>query len=159
MENTQNYLQILEESLSRKITILDELQRLTMSQREIVQADEFDEEVFNTNVEQKAALIREIEKLDRGFQLLFDNVKNQLDSDRAQYAEEIKRLQELVKGVMDRSTELQVMEARNKDMIKSRFAALKKEARTIKKSREMAANYYKTMNNISSEPYFLDKKK
>lgn len=159
MENTQNYLQILEESLSRKITILDELERLTMSQREIVQADEFDEEVFNTNVEQKAALIREIEKLDRGFQLLFDNVKNQLDSDRAQYAEEIKRLQELVKGVMDRSTELQVMEARNKDMIKSRFAALKKEARTIKKSREMAANYYKTMNNISSEPYFLDKKK
>lgn len=159
MENTQNYLQILEESLSRKITILYELERLTMSQREIVQADEFDEEVFNTNVEQKAALIREIEKLDRGFQLLFDNVKNQLDSDRAQYAEEIKRLQELVKGVMDRSTELQVMEARNKDMIKSRFAALKKEARTIKKSREMAANYYKTMNNISSEPYFLDKKK
>ena len=159
MENTQNYLQILEESLSRKITILDELERLTMSQREIVQADEFDEEVFNTNVEQKAALIREIEKLDRGFQLLFDNVKNQLDSNRAQYAEEIKRLQELVKGVMDRSTELQVMEARNKDMIKSRFAALKKEARTIKKSREMAANYYKTMNNISSEPYFLDKKK
>ena len=58
MENTQNYLQILEESLSRKITILDELERLTMSQREIVQADEFDEEVFNTNVEQKAALIR-----------------------------------------------------------------------------------------------------
>lgn len=159
MENTQNYLQILEESLSRKITILDELERLTMSQREIVQADEFDEEVFNTNVEQKAALIREIEKLDRGFQLLFDNVKNQLDDNRAQYAEEIKRLQELVKGVMDRSTELQVMEARNKDMIKSRFAALKKEARTIKKSREMAANYYKTMNNISSEPYFLDKKK
>ena len=159
MENTQNYLQILEESLSRKITILDELERLTMSQREIVQADEFDEEVFNTNVEQKAALIREIEKLDRGFQLLFDNVKKQLDSDRAQYSEEIKRLQELVKGVMDRSTELQVMEARNKDMIKSRCAALKKEARTIKKSREMAANYYKTMNNISSEPYFLDKKK
>ena len=159
MENTQNYLQILEESLSRKITILDELERLTMSQREIVQADEFDEEVFNTNVEQKAALIREIEKLDRGFQLLFDSVKKQLDSDRAQYSEEIKRLQELVKGVMDRSTELQVMEARNKDMIKSRFAALKKEARTIKKSREMAANYYKTMNNISSEPYFLDKKK
>ena len=159
MENTQNYLQILEESLNRKITILDELERLTMSQREIVQADEFDEEVFNTNVEQKAALIREIEKLDRGFQLLFDNVKKQLDANRAQYTEEIKRLQELVKGVMDRSTELQVMEARNKDMIKSRFAALKKEARTIKKSREMAANYYKTMNNISSEPYFLDKKK
>ena len=159
MENTQNYLQILEESLNRKITILDELEKLTMSQREIVQADDFDDEGFNTNVEQKAALIRELEKLDRGFQILFDNVKKQLDANRAQYAEEIKRLQELVKGIMDRSTELQVMEARNKDMIKSRFASLKKEARTIKKSREMAANYYKTMNNISSEPYFMDKKK
>lgn len=159
MENTQNYLLILEESLNKKIIILDELGSLTMSQREIVQAEEFADDDFNNNVEQKAALIRELEKLDRGFQILYDNVKQQLEGNRELYSEEIKRMQNLIKAIMDKSTELQVNETRNRDLIKSRFAALKKEARTIKKSRELAANYYKTMNNISSEPYFLDKKK
>lgn len=159
MENTQNYLLILEESLNKKIIILDELGSLTMSQREIVQAEEFADDDFNNNVEQKAALIRELEKLDRGFQILYDNVKQQLEGNRELYSEEIKRMQSLIKAIMDKSTELQVNETRNRDLIKSRFAALKKEARTIKKSRELAANYYKTMNNISSEPYFLDKKK
>lgn len=159
MENTQNYLLILEDSLNKKIIILDELGSLTMSQREIVQAEEFADDDFNNNVEQKAALIRELEKLDRGFQILYDNVKQQLEGNRELYSEEIKRMQSLIKAIMDKSTELQVNEIRNRDLIKSRFAALKKEARTIKKSRELAANYYKTMNNISSEPYFLDKKK
>ena len=51
------------------------------------------------------------------------------------------------------------MESKNKELIKSRFSSLKKEARQMKKSRELAASYYKTMNNISSEPYFLDRKK
>jgi hypothetical protein len=44
-------------------------------------------------------------------------------------------------------------------MVTKRFATLKKEARQVKKNRNLAANYYKSMNNISSEPYFLDKKK
>ncbi len=159
MENTQNYLLILEESLNKKIVFLDELSKLTTVQKDIVTAEDFDDEAFNKNVEQKDALIRELEKLDRGFQILYDNIKAQIENNRETYATEIKRLQELIKEVLDKSTALQVMESRNKDLVKSRFASLKKEVRQLKKSRELAANYYKTMNNISSEPYFLDKKK
>lgn len=159
MENTQNYLLILEESLNKKIVFLDELSKLTGIQKEIVEAEEFDDEAFNKNIEQKDAIIRELEKLDRGFQILYDNIKAQIENNRDTYATEIKRLQELIKEVLDKSTNVQVMENRNKDLVRSRFASLKKEVRQLKKSRELAANYYKTMNNISSEPYFLDKKK
>ena len=159
MENTQNYLLILEESLNKKIVFLDELSKLTNFQKDIVMAEEFDDEAFGKNIEQKDAIIRELEKLDRGFQILFDNVKAQIEENKEVYSAEIKRLQALVKEVLDKSTSLQVMESRNKDLVKSRFASLKKEVRQLKKSRELAANYYKTMNNISSEPYFLDKKK
>ena len=159
MENTQNYLLILEESLNKKIIFLNELSKLTNLQKDIVSAEEFDEDAFSQNLEQKDAIIRELEKLDRGFQLLYDNIKAQIENNREMYASEIKRLQELIKEVLDKSTSLQVMESRNKDLVKSRFASLKKEVRQLKKSRELAANYYKTMNNISSEPYFLDKKK
>ena len=51
MENTSNYLLILEESLVKKIVILDELTRLTSEQKEIVNADDFDEDAFDNNVE------------------------------------------------------------------------------------------------------------
>ena len=159
MENTSNYLLILEESLVKKIVILDELTRLTSEQKEIVNADDFDEDAFDNNVEKKAALVNELGKLDTGFELLYKDVKGQLETDRDKYADDIKRLQDLIKQIMDKSASLQVMEQRNNELIKNKFNSLKKEARQIKKSREMAANYYKTMNNISSEPYFLDKKK
>ena len=159
MENTQNYLLILEESLNKKIIFLDELSKLTNLQKDIVSAEEFDDEAFSKNLEQKDAIIKELEKLDRGFQILYDNIKSQIENNRETYASEIKRLQELIKAVLDKSTNLQVMESRNKDLVKSRFASLRKEVRQLKKSRELATSYYKTMNNISSEPYFLDKKK
>ncbi len=159
MENTSNYLLILEESLMKKIVILDELTRLTSEQKEIAGADEFNEDAFDNNVEKKSALVDELGRLDTGFELLYKDVKGQLETDKERYADDIKRLQSLIKQIMDKSASLQVMEQRNNELIKNKFNSLKKEARQIKKSREMAANYYKTMNNISSEPYFLDKKK
>lgn len=159
MDNTQNYLLVLEQSLSKKINILSELERLTQVQREIVTKEQFDEEAFNDNVEQKAALINELEKLDKGFQILYDNVKAQIEDNRQTYSAEIQRLQEMIKTIMDRSAALMVLENQNKEMVTNRFATLKKEARQVKKNRNLAANYYKSMNNISSEPYFLDKKK
>ncbi len=159
MDNTQNYLLVLEQSLSKKINILSELERLTQVQREIVTNEQFNEEAFNDNVEQKAALINELEKLDKGFQILYDNVKAQIEDNRQTYSAEIQRLQVMIKTIMDRSAALMVLENQNKEMVTKRFATLKKEARQVKKNRNLAANYYKSMNNISSEPYFLDKKK
>lgn len=159
MDNTQNYLLVLEQSLSKKINILSELERLTQVQREIVSREQFDEEVFNDNVEQKAAQINELERLDKGFQILYDNVKAQIEDNRHIYVAEIQRMQVMIKSIMDKSAALMVLENQNKEMITKRFAILKKEARQVKKNRNLAANYYKSMNNISSEPYFLDKKK
>lgn len=159
MDNTQNYLLVLEQSLSKKINILSELERLTQVQREIVSAGQFDEDAFNNNVEQKAAQINELERLDKGFQILYDNVKAQIEDNRQTYGAEIQRLQVMIKSIMDKSAALMVLENQNKEMVTKRFAALKKEARQVKKNRNLAANYYKSMNNISSEPYFLDKKK
>lgn len=159
MDNTQNYLLVLEQSLSKKINIISELERLTQVQREIVTKEQFDEEAFNNNVEQKAAQINELERLDKGFQILYDNVKAQIEDNRQIYSAEIQVLQGMIKTIMDRSAALMVLENQNKEMVTKRFATLKKEARQVKKNRNLAANYYKSMNNISSEPYFLDKKK
>ena len=159
MDNTRNYLQVLSESLDKKLMILNELQKVTDEQRKLAQADELDGEAYDTTIDKKEPLIDELAKLDNGFQLLYDNIKDQVDSNRQLYTAEIKTLQAKIKLVLDKSTSLQVAEAHNKELISNKFASIRKEIRQVKKSRSTAANYYKTMNNITSEAYFLDQKK
>lgn len=159
MEQTSNYLEMLSVSLDRKIAILSELFRLTAIQKNIASADTFDEDKFSETVEAKGAILDELDRLDNGFQLLYNNVKKQIDENRTQYAEEIKLIQSKISKIMDDSAALTVAEEANKKLIESKFASVRKEIHQVKKSRNTAANYYKTMNNITEEAYFLDKKK
>lgn len=159
MSTSENYLQVLSESLDKKIIILKELERLTAEQKEIVDANDFDEEAFNTNVNKKAALIEEIEKLDKGFQILYNNIKFQIEGNREQYKSQIAELQGKIKIILDYSSSLQVAEKRNNTLIRNRFNDMRKEVHQVKKNREAASNYYKNMNNLSSQSYFMDQKK
>lgn len=158
MEMTENYLQILSESLDKKIVILEELNRLTEVQKSIVSSEEFDDSAFEDNINKKSGLINEVQNLDKGFEMLYNNIKQQIEGNKEQYRSQIAELQTKIKKVLDDSTSLQVAEASNKRLIESRFASMKKEVYQVKKSRDMAANYYRTMNNITTEPYFMDKK-
>lgn len=159
MENTKNYLQVLSESLDKKIAILDKLEALTAQQKSIAQAEEFDDDAFDANTDGKAKLIAELEKLDNGFQILYDNIKAQITGNKELYRQEIQQLQAKISMILDKNAALLVEEENNRKLIASRFTSLKKEVYQIKKSRDMAASYYKNMNNISSEAYFYDNKK
>ena len=159
MEQTVNYLEMLSDSLDKKIVILSELSRLTALQKELASADSFDADEFSGIVERKVSLIDELERLDNGFSLLYNNVKEQLDNNKAEYAEQIKLIQGKISRILDDNAALTVAEESNKKLIESRFASLRKEIHQVRKSRSTAANYYKTMNNITDESYFLDSKK
>lgn len=159
MDTTQNYLQVLSDSLDKKTAILEELETLTLAQKELAKAEAFDDEAFENNVAKKDKLIEQLLRLDAGFETLYNNIKCQLEDKRELYRNEIKELQDKLKRIMDYSMRIQVEEEANRKLMASRFTILKKEAVQIRKNQSVAANYYKTMNNISSEPYFMDKKK
>ena len=101
MSEAVNYLQVLSESLDKKIDILKQLEALTAAQKEIIDKGEFDEEAFNDNVDSKAVLIDELEKLDTGFQILYDNIKNQIEGNKDRYKQEIAALQVKIKTITD----------------------------------------------------------
>lgn len=159
METTDNYLLVLSESLDKKIIILDELSRLTEEQKNIAKAEEFDEDAFTACVDKKDSLISELERLDNGFEMLYNNIKSQITGNKDMYAEQIKELQIKIKKILDKNASLQVAEESNRRLITEKFSNMRKEISQVKKSRDTVANYYKTMNSISSEPYFLDQKK
>lgn len=147
------------ESLNKKVSILDELIELTELQKKLLHSAEFDDNAFNDSIDKKSFLIGELEKLDNGFQSLFDRISSEIEGKREIYRSEIKDMQDKITMIMDKSVHLQTLEARNKALADKTFISLKKEVKEMKKSRQTAANYYKSMNKITEESFFVDKKK
>ena len=110
-------------------------------------------------VGQKAELVDQLNAMDEGFQLVYDNVKAELDKNHEGYSAEIKSLQGRITQIMEKSSHLMTEEKRNKDRITAKFAQRRREIGSVKKNQQYAANYYKTMNKVTSEPVFMDKKK
>lgn len=159
MSMTESYISILDGSLDKKIGILDKIISLNARQTELLDSEKPDADAFNGIVEEKAVCIDELNELDKGFQLLYDNVKAELENNKARYAGEIAQLQRKITIIMEKSTSIQAEEHRNSERVKRMFSSLHREARTAKKSRQQVANYYRSMNKLSSEPVFMDKKK
>lgn len=155
----KDYILLMIESLEKKESILTKLLELTDEQKTIVSAGETDWDAFNANVDRKGELIDEIVKLDEGFDSLFGRVKETLEGDKSAFASEIKRMQELIRSVTEKSTALSAEENRNKNLIENKF---REEKNTIKQSKigsKAAMDYYKRMNRINTvDPQLMDRK-
>lgn len=156
---TQSYLSILDDSLNKKIEILNSIEALNEEQKAVLDKPKFDEEAFNAIYEKKAEQIDRLNSTDEGFQAIYDKVKSELDKNREQYADIIRSLQQKITQIMEKSSHLMAEERRNQEKIKNGFASRRREVSSVKKNQKYAANYYKTMNKLTDEPVFMDKKK
>ena len=71
------YLKILDESLDKKLALLKEIEDLSLSQSVMIEDGAAFEDI-DANMDDKAALIDRINKLDEGFQSMYDNIKENL---------------------------------------------------------------------------------
>lgn len=118
---TENYLNILEESLQKKLQVMAKIQDYNLRQQEIFRSDNVELDKFDEYVAEKGALIDELTALDNGFETLYGKVAEELADNRERYAEQIKRLQELVSRVTEESVGIQAQEARNKKLVEDYF--------------------------------------
>ena len=121
-----NYLSVLEDSLKKKLQILDELTDYTTQQQELLKVEELDYEAFDRLVDQKEPLIEKIMELDQGFETVYDRIKEQLLGNKEQYAAQIRALQSLIGELTDKSVKLQTMEQRNKSAVEQQFRKSRK---------------------------------
>ena len=156
---TESYLNVLEESLEKKLQVMAEIKECNLRQQEIFQEERVNLEKFDEFVDRKDELIDEITKLDSGFEILYQNVSRELQDNREKYAEKIKHLQELVTRVTEESVTIQAQEARNKKSVEDYF---RKERLNIGQSRrtsKAAYDYYKNMSQSNVvQPQFMDNK-
>ncbi|MCM1045547.1 MAG: flagellar protein FlgN [Candidatus Gastranaerophilales bacterium] len=155
----ENYLNVLEESLHKKIHVLGKIQEYNARQQQIFQSDMVDMDEFDQSVEEKGKLIEEVEQLDNGFELLYANLARQLQEDKTRYAAQIHTLQELIKQITDMGVTVQAQEARNKRLIEEYFRKSRQNLNQDKKTSKAAFDYYKNMNNSHFvPPQFMDSK-
>ncbi|RKJ19916.1 flagellar protein FliT [bacterium D16-50] len=157
---TGNYLTLLEESLRRKLQVMEEIQKYNMRQQEIFQSGEVDIDKFDEYVSEKGVLIDKLTALDSGFEKLYAKVSEELQGSREQYADQIRTLQGLVTQVTDRSVDIQAQEARNKKLVEDFFRRERDGIKIGRKSTKAAIGYYKTMSKTAVvAPQFMDSKK
>ncbi len=156
----KQYIQILEESLDKKIEILSQLQVLCEEQAEILQDSTSTPEAFEENVDKKEILINRLETLDKGFDAVFAKIEEELSNNRQQYKEQILRMQEQIRRITDASVALQASEKHNQDLARKKFAEVKSQARELRKSGQAVSSYYQNMMKVNSvDPQFMDSKK
>ena len=153
------YLKILDESLDKKLALLKEIEDLSRVQSAMIEEEATFEDI-DANMDDKAAIIEKINKLDEGFQALYDNIKDNLEAQKKEFKDEIETIKTKISEVMSCSTRIQAIEARNKAAMEQRFAKAHKDIinRTVHASQ--VQDYYKVANRLNAiTPQFMDKKK
>lgn len=156
----QTYIDIMIQSLDKKVQVLDRIIEVNMLQKGILEDNKSSVDEFDKTVEEKAKLIEQLNQLDSGFEKLFARVKVELNGNKAAYAGEIKNMQEKIRLITDKSMEIQAQEARNKELMVRKFAYVKETAKSVRTNSKIASQYYKNMMNLHYvDPQFMDNKK
>lgn len=155
-----SYLNILQDSLIKKIELLEQIEKKSLEQSEMIKVTNVDLELVDVNMDEKAKLIEEIVKLDHGFESIYEKVREQLLVNKEQYKVHIHNLQGLISKITEKSTAIQAIEARNKAQMDIVFATQKKEVQNRRNAMSVAKDYYQNMNKVKHvSPQFMDHKK
>lgn len=154
------YVSVLEESLEKKIHVLDEIYRICQLQTEVLNKEPVELETFDRYVDDKDICIEKLSKLDEGFEILYERVSQELKENKAAYAEQIVHMQELISKITDKSTAIQALEERNKKAVENVLFRERKELGKGKRSLNVAKSYYRNMSGAGlNQSRYMDKKK
>lgn len=155
----QTYIQLLIDTLEKKKSILMQLMNITEQQESLISSDPFDDNLFEQMIEIKDDQIKNLLKLDEGFERVYESVKSILSTEKDRYKDQILSLKDLILDVTDLSIKLQALEKRNKAKIEFLFAQKRKDIKESRKSNRMVTNYYKSIGYQGApESIFYDKK-
>ena len=157
---TEGYLQIMIESLEKKIVVLDQIMELNGKQAEISAHQPMDMEAYDKTMDEKGVLIDEINKLDDGFTSTYKLVKDIVQQEPEKYRDKVLQMQELIRVAVEKGVTIEAQEKRNRSALETVFRMKRTEMKQVKRSNTAALQYYKSMSKINEvDPQLMDKKK
>lgn len=156
----ETYIDIMIQSLEKKIQVLDTIIVCDDIQKEQLENPDLTTNEFDEIVEKKSDLIEQLNQLDSGFEKLYERVKEELQGNKEKHAPKIKRMQELIRDITDKSVRIQAQEAKNKELMTQKFTGIKERSKKARVNYKAASQYYKNMmqSNVV-DPQFMDRNK
>ena len=155
-----SYIEILKQSLTKKIELLDTIMALNVLQKDMLENPDLDPDELEENLNRKADLVEQLSKLDDGFSQIYDRVRADLTENRGAYSEDTAQMKRDITAIMDKSTAIQSQEKRNRVLMQQKFTSVKKQIKEVKKSRQAVNSYYRNMMKMGTPgSTFLDDKK
>lgn len=160
MAMNQSSAQILLQSLEKKVLLLDRMIEQNGVQEGILKQEELDMDAFDEAVNQQGVYLEELDRLDRGFEAVYDRVREELLEDKERYRTEIARMKELIQQITDKIVTINAGNMRNKVLAENQFKKKRVSIGTGASKNKAARNYYNSMNNLNYvSPQFYDSKK
>jgi predicted nuclease with TOPRIM domain len=159
-EVINTYLQMLNESLQKKMSVLKQIYELTKQQDLCFQDEKEVVEIMERCVNEKEPLLKQLTKLDEGFDIVYSKIKSFVLESTKEHQTEILKLQNSISDITSLSVKIQTLEQGNKRKFDLFLSNKKKEIKQFKVNNRTASNYYKSMTGKpQGESYFIDKKK
>ena len=137
-DNTGVYISALQESLQKKLEVLNSLLKLTNEQGRILSAQEPDMDRFDSIIDQKDSLLQTMETLNRGFESLFARIGTTIKDNKYQYQQQITEMQNLIRSITDTGLQIEGQEHRNKTAFQNYLTGARQEIREFTANNQMA---------------------
>lgn len=156
----QSGAQILLQSLEKKNVLLDQMISLNSEQEVILKREEFDMDAFDEAINRQSACLEELDKLDHGFEAVYDRVREELMQNKERYRTEIAGMKEQIQQITDKIVTINAGNMRNKMLAENQFKKKQLAIGSGMSKNKAASNYYNSMNNLNYvSPQFYDSKK
>lgn len=157
---TEDYLQIMVESLQKKNDVLDKITELEKRQLALALKQPPDLEAYDALMDVKGNLIDELGRLDDGFTHTYELVKDEVQTNPHPYQEQVHAMQELIRAAVEKGVSIEAQEQRNKQAMQNMLRTKRVEIKQVKVSNSAASQYYKAMSRINNvDPQLMDRKK
>lgn len=157
---SQSSIQVLVDSLEKKSRLLDDIIRENEVQEELLKQEELDMDALNASTDRIGSMTEALERLDDGFEAVYDRTREELIADKAAYRGEIARMQKLIGEITDKVVRINAARMRNKLRADQQFKKSREQIGRAVSKMKVSKNYYNSMNNLHYvSPQFYDSKK
>lgn len=157
---SQSSIQVLVESLEKKSLLLDDIIRENDVQEDILRQEELDMDALDASTDRISSLAEALDKLDDGFEAVYDRTREELIVNKAAYRGEIAKMQKLIGEITDKVVRINAARMRNKMRADQQFKKSRNQIGQAASKMKASKNYYNSMNNLHYvAPQFYDSKK
>ncbi|MCR4591407.1 MAG: hypothetical protein K5668_11390 [Lachnospiraceae bacterium] len=158
-----SYVKILIESLKDKNDVLDEIIKEDAAQAKILKSEEPDLDELQGSQERIGELAAKLDKLNEGFESVYDRIRGELQDNKDQYRDEILTMQELITEITGKAVKIEAEQNRNKAgaerAFKGKRDSLKNQRNKVQKINLYANQMHNVVPKGQMDAAFLDKKK